>query len=86
MHDNGALYLNHTHTGAPSKQSNRVVLVTGAAGFIGFHVAKHLVEDWSVREVVGLDLFNDYYDKQLKKDRASKLLDIGVKVSAMLCQ
>ncbi|TDQ19242.1 UDP-glucuronate 4-epimerase [Algoriphagus boseongensis] len=39
-------------------------LVTGTAGFIGFHVAQKLVERGD--EVVGLDVINDYYDIQLK--------------------
>lgn len=46
-------------------------LVTGAAGFIGFHVAARLAEaGWSV---TGLDNFNDYYDPALKRARAKKL-------------
>lgn len=36
------------------------ILVTGAAGFIGFHVARTLLAD--EHEVVGLDNLNDYYD------------------------
>jgi len=43
------------------------VLVTGAAGFIGFHVCRRLLAD-GVR-IVGLDNLNDYYDVSLKKDR-----------------
>jgi UDP-glucuronate 4-epimerase len=43
------------------------ILVTGAAGFIGFHVAKQLL--LSGREVVGLDSLNDYYDPKLKEAR-----------------
>ncbi len=46
------------------------VLVTGAAGFIGFHVVKKLLE--SQCEIVGLDCINDYYNPQLKKDRLSE--------------
>jgi UDP-glucuronate 4-epimerase len=42
-------------------------LVTGAAGFIGFHTCKQLLE--SGFEVVGLDNINDYYDTRLKNDR-----------------
>ena len=42
-------------------------LVTGAAGFIGFHQCKRLLEDGA--EVVGLDNLNDYYDVSLKQAR-----------------
>ena len=47
------------------------VLVTGSAGFIGFHVAQSLLKDG--HEVVGLDNFNDYYAVQLKRDRNALL-------------
>ena len=43
------------------------VLVTGAAGFIGFHVCRRLLADGE--RIVGLDNLNDYYDVSLKKDR-----------------
>jgi UDP-glucuronate 4-epimerase len=47
------------------------VLVTGAAGFIGFHVAKRLVEGG--QRVVGLDNLNAYYDPAVKRDRLAAL-------------
>ncbi len=47
------------------------ILVTGAAGFIGFHLSRRLLEDG--RTVVGLDNLNDYYDPGLKKDRLARL-------------
>ena len=46
-------------------------LVTGAAGFIGFHVSRQLLERGD--EVVGVDSLNDYYDVELKKTRQSVL-------------
>ena len=46
-------------------------LVTGAAGFIGFHVAKRLLS--AGEEVIGLDNVNDYYEVQLKIDRLKRL-------------
>src|SRR5580698_10432710 len=47
--------------------SQTAVLVTGAAGFIGFHVAQRLLSEG--RAVVGLDTINDYYDPRLKQAR-----------------
>ena len=47
------------------------ILVTGAAGFIGFHLARRLLEDGY--RVVGLDNLNDYYDVDLKKARLDQL-------------
>ena len=49
------------------------ILVTGAAGFIGFHTAKQLLERGDT--VVGLDNFNDYYDVNLKHARAAILAE-----------
>jgi UDP-glucuronate 4-epimerase len=47
------------------------ILVTGTAGFIGFHLAKKLLERGD--EVVGLDNINDYYDVNLKYGRLKEL-------------
>lgn len=47
------------------------ILVTGAAGFIGYHVARTLLDRGDV--VVGIDNFNDYYDVSLKEARAAAL-------------
>jgi len=49
------------------------ILVTGAAGFIGFHTSKKLLDRGDT--VVGLDNFNDYYDVALKEGRAELLAD-----------
>lgn len=54
------------------------ILITGAAGFIGFHLALRLLKNGEY--VVGLDNFNDYYSPQLKKDRASLLSENGISV------
>ena len=45
--------------------------VTGAAGFIGFHLCRRLLEDG--RNVVAVDSLNDYYDVRLKRDRLAQL-------------
>lgn len=47
-------------------------LITGTAGFIGFHLAKRLLDEGN--EVVGIDNFNDYYEVSLKEDR-NKILE-----------
>jgi UDP-glucuronate 4-epimerase len=47
------------------------VLVTGAAGFIGFHVTKRLLDRGD--QVIGLDNLNDYYDPTLKQARLAQL-------------
>jgi UDP-glucuronate 4-epimerase len=47
--------------------SHNAVLVTGAAGFIGFHIAQRLLSEG--RNVVGLDIVNSYYDPRLKEAR-----------------
>ena len=47
------------------------VLLTGVAGFIGFHTAKRLLSDRHV--VLGIDNLNDYYDPNLKVDRLQQL-------------
>ena len=46
-------------------------LVTGSAGFIGFHVSNSLLEE--SHTVIGLDNHNSYYSRALKEDRASLL-------------
>jgi len=53
--------------------SDRTILVTGAAGFIGFHVARLLLAE--NRNVVGLDSLNSYYDPALKRSRLNILRD-----------
>ena len=47
------------------------VLVTGAAGFIGFHLSKRLLKDGY--NLVAIDNLNNYYDPNLKKDRLNEL-------------
>ncbi len=56
---------------AKGTEAGSVVLVTGAAGFIGYHVARRLLERGEV--VLGLDNLNAYYDVRLKEARLAQL-------------
>ncbi len=48
------------------------ILVTGAAGFIGFHTSRQIARRPDTR-IVGVDNFDDYYDPALKRDRVARL-------------
>jgi UDP-glucuronate 4-epimerase len=56
------------------------ILVTGTAGFIGFHVARFLLNRGD--EVVGLDIVNDYYDVTLKEARIAELEKLAAGLDA----
>ena len=51
-------------------ENKKTILITGIAGFIGFHLAKKLSVKFNI---VGLDNLNDYYDIDLKKSRLKEL-------------
>jgi UDP-glucuronate 4-epimerase len=65
--------LNSNHPGAWCGHAEKTVkiLVTGAAGFIGYHLCERLLERGD--EVVGVDSVNDYYDPALKQARLDRL-------------
>lgn len=52
---------------------NKIVLVTGAAGFIGYNLVKRLYADIENVTVIGIDNMNDYYDVRLKDARLKEL-------------
>lgn len=49
--------------------SEKTVLVTGAAGFIGSNLSKRLLQDYPHIQVIGIDSITDYYDVRLKEER-----------------
>tara|TARA_A100001388_G_scaffold275962_1_gene262553 strand:+ start:2599 stop:3621 length:1023 start_codon:yes stop_codon:yes gene_type:complete len=57
-------------------------LVTGAAGFIGFHLCKKLLKEGY--SIIGFDNFNDYYDPHLKESRLKELEKISSKTGSKL--
>lgn len=57
---------------------DKKIFITGAAGFIGYHLARYLHERGDF--VVGYDNFNDYYSPKLKRDRAKELQKLGIEV------
>ena len=54
---------------------NKTFLVTGSAGFIGFHLCKKLINTGF--RVIGIDNINEYYDVELKKKRLEVLSEIS---------
>ena len=60
--------------------ANKVVIVSGAAGFIGANLAKRLLRDYPELRVVGIDNITDYYDVQLKYERVEKLTAYGDRI------
>lgn len=58
--------------------STKQILITGAAGFIGFHLARYFRKRGDF--VIGLDHFNDYYDPELKRARQKLLAQEGIEI------
>ena len=56
---------------------NKTILVTGSAGFIGFHLCRRLLENNI--NVIGIDNVNDYYDVHLKQKRLEILEKVPLK-------
>jgi len=55
---------------------NKKILITGSAGFIGFHLCKDLIKNKNL-SLVGIDNVNNYYDVKLKKERINILKNLG---------
>ena len=55
------------------KEMKKVILITGAAGFIGSNLAKNILQKDSEVQVIGIDNLNDYYDVSLKEYRLKEL-------------
>ena len=53
--------------------SNKTILITGAAGFIGSNLVKRVLVDVPSANIIGVDSVNDYYDVKLKEYRLDEL-------------
>ena len=49
------------------------ILITGIAGFIGYHLAEKLSKEKKINKLIGVDNLNSYYDVNIKKNRLKKL-------------
>ena len=63
---------------------NKVVLVTGAAGFIGANLVKRLQNEFDNVKVIGIDSITEYYDVRLKYERLQELPDLFSLKTALL--
>ena len=59
-----------------STRNSKLVLITGAAGFIGFHLSQRLLARGN--EVIGLDNLNNYYDVNFKLARLKQIEDYKI--------
>lgn len=57
--------------------SNKTILITGAAGFIGSFLSKHILDTVKDARIVGADCMTDYYDTSLKEERLRMLSEYG---------
>ena len=62
---------------------NKVIFVTGAAGFIGSNLVKRLFKDVKGTTIVGIDNMNDYYDVALKEYRLKELENLSSQLSTV---
>lgn len=62
--------------------NNKVILVTGAAGFIGANLVMSLLNSGEAVNIVGIDSMNDYYDVSLKKYRLDQIEELAAKKTA----
>lgn len=65
---------------------NKMILVTGAAGFIGSNLVKRIYQEAPSATVIGIDNMNAYYDVALKEFRLKELANSRCKGSILRCR
>lgn len=58
-------------------RTNKIIMITGAAGFIGSNLVLELLKSDEANLIIGLDNMNDYYDVSLKEFRLSQINDLS---------
>lgn len=56
-------------------KAKKILLITGVAGFVGFHTANNILKNKYFEKIIGIDNLNSYYDKNLKISRVKVLLN-----------
>ena len=63
--------------------NNKIIIITGAAGFIGSNLVMRCLQDCEAVNIIGIDNMNDYYDVSIKEYRLQKIEEIAKKIKIL---